>query len=109
MIDKKVRANKRRARTAVRHMNKQIEKDIFEGRFYAVIHERYDDKYEDRSGVNSVYRVTFHDRANGYSEEAWFDQHHMTNAATGYGDNFYLHMNNFIINSDFWKNYKANK
>lgn len=104
MINKKTRANKRRARAAVRTLNKSLREDVFKDRFSARIVARRDYRYEDHSGVLSFYAVEFLDKEEPQRNmKKRYSQHNITVASAGYERTLWRDMNDFIVTSDFWR------
>lgn len=102
---------RRRVRATVRHINRNLRKDVFGDRFWIEIIEQHIRPWSDNSGWDAHFRIAFHDRENPERDyDYWFDPHSIIYSGLFAGGR---HMdddlNNFIVNSDFWKKYRASQ
>lgn len=101
----------RRVNRAVRYLNKNLRKDVFGDRFSIAVVERSVRPWDDHSGWDSRFRIEFRDAK--YPERnysCWFDYHYVIYSGFFSGGRHVdTDLNDFIIRSDFWKNYKVEK
>ena len=102
---------RRRVRATVRHINRNLRKDVFGDRFWIEIVEQHIKPWPDNSGWEAYFRIAFHDRENPERDyDYWFEPHFIIYSGLFSGGR---HMdddlNNFIVNSDFWEKYRASQ
>ena len=91
-------------------INENTAKDVFGDRFWMEITKKSLEPYDDNSGIDAYFWITFHDRK--YPErdfEHVYSPHDII--YSGFfagGRHMDTDLNKFIIESDFWKTYKAN-
>ena len=82
----------------VKNMNRQIERDVFRGRFKIQIEK--ETGLEDERSVK-YYLIQFIDK-----EEPSRNKYYGWVLGIDYPGCLFMDFNNFIVNSDFWKKYK---
>jgi len=94
----------------VHTINDQIKNDVFDGRFEMEITKQSLEPYDDNSGIEAYFWIAFHDRK--YPErdfEYVYTPHDIIYSGMfAGGRHMDSDLNKFIIESDFWKTYKAN-
>ena len=100
---------RRKVRATVRHINRNLRKDVFRERFWIEIVEQHIRPWSDNSGWESYFRIAFHDRENPERDyDYWFEPHFIIYSGLFAGGR---HMdgdlNDFIVKSDFWEKYRA--
>ena len=105
------RTLKRKVRRAIRILNKHLREDIFGNRFSLEIETADIRPWDDNSGWNAHFLIKFKDAAHperNYSY--WFSPHFIIYSGLFAGGRHVdTEMNDFIINSDFWKEYYKGK
>ena len=102
---------KRRVRSVIRHLNKGLREDVFKDRFWLEVENAHIVPYDDNSGWDAHFYIVFHDRDcpnrdYGY----WFEPHFIVYSGMFAGGRHVdSDLNDFIINSDFWEKYRAQK
>lgn len=98
--------HQRRLNRYIRKVNKRISDDIFGDRFYIHQKEAYWTKYEDNSGGKLFVVLELVDKK--YNKTLTFadGDNHLCHWG---GTELFLKMNNWIIESDFWDDYRNKK
>lgn len=101
----------REVKRTVRHINKDLRKDVYGDHFSVVVLGNYFRPWEDHSGWNCGFRIEFRDAKypdRNYSY--WFDPYFIVYSGFFAGGRHVdTDLNDFIVKSDFWENYKAEK
>ena len=99
---------RKRVRSVVRHLNRQMQKDVFKDRFWIEITGQEIRPWADNSGWNARFRIAFHDRKNPERDyEYWFEPTFILYSGMFAGGRHVdSDLNDFIVKSDFWENYK---
>ena len=102
---------KRRVRRTIRTLNKGLREDVFKDRFWLEVENAHIVPYDDNSGWDAHFYIVFHDRDcpnrdYGY----WFEPHFIVYSGMFAGGRHVdSDLNDFIVNSDFWEKYRAQK
>lgn len=101
----------RRARNAVRDCNKHMRKDVFGDRFTVVLVDKQIRPFYDNSGWYGTFCVEFRDaEAPERNHREWYSYYGMVNNGMFGGGKFLdKDLNDFIVQSDFWTKYYAQK
>ncbi len=102
---------KRKIYRTIRHINKGLRNDVFKDRFWVEVTGSRIVPWDDSSGWNAHFLISFHDRENPNRDySSWFDPHFII--YSGFfagGDHVDTDLNEFIIRSDFWEKYKTKR
>ena len=103
---------KRKLRKEIRHViraiNRGLQKDVFKDRFWVEIVEQSIKPWPDNSGWNAYFRIAFHDRKCPERDyDYWFEPHFIKYSGfMAGGRHVDSDLNDFIVKSDFWNDYK---
>lgn len=102
---------KRKVRRVIRILNKQMRKDVFGDRFWLEIRNANIVPYDDNSGWDAYFNIAFHDREHPERDyNYWFSPHFILYSGMFAGGRHVdSDLNDFIVNSDFWEKYRAQK
>ena len=102
---------KRKVRSVIRKLNKSIHEDVFGDRFSIKIVDSHIVPYDDNSGWDAQFLIEFRDA--DYPErnyQYWFSPHFILYSGMFAGGRHVdSDLNDFIVNSDFWEKYRADK
>lgn len=95
--------HQRRLNRYIKRVNKMVSDDVFGNRFYIHQRQSFWHPYEDRSGGDLWVEIEVVDRKTG-NYKSYYD----TDNYLCYfnGNRLFKIMNDFIINSDFWEEYR---
>lgn len=101
----------RKVKRTVRHFNRGLRKDIFGDRFSVVIKDTSVRCWSDHSGWFASFLLEFRDAENPARNYVyWFDYHNIIYSGLFCGGRYMdSDMNDFIVNSDFWEKYHAQR
>ena len=99
---------RKRVRRVIRHMNRQMQKDVFKDRFWIEITRQDIRPWADNSGWDAHFLIAFHDRKDPSRDyEYWFEPTFILYSGMfAGGRHMDSDLNDFIVKSDFWENYK---
>lgn len=99
----------RKVRACVRHINKQLQKDVFGDRFWIEIVGNQIRPWSDNSGWDAYFGIAFHDRENPERDFFyWYSPHNIIYSGLFAGGRYMdSDLNDFIVKSDFWEKYRA--
>ena len=102
---------KRKVRRVIRTLNKSMREDVFGDRFSLRIAQTNIVPWEDNSGWNAHFLIEFRDAAQPERNYFyWFEPHFIIYSGMFAGGRHVdSDLNNFIVESDFWEKYRANK
>ena len=99
---------RRKVRACVRHINKQLQRDVFGDRFWIEIVGNQIRPWSDNSGWDAYFGIAFHDRENPERDFSyWYSPHHIIYSGLFAGGRYMdSDLNDFIVKSDFWEKYR---
>lgn len=102
---------KRKVRQTIRMLNKGLREDVFGDRFSVRIAASDIRPYDDNSGWDAYFLIEFLDKEHPERNyQYWFTPHFIIYSGfMAGGRHVDSDLNDFIIRSDFWENYKAEK
>jgi hypothetical protein len=102
---------KRKVRRVIRRLNKGLREDVFGDRFSVHIIQSNIVPWQDNSGWDANFLIEFRDAAQPERNYAyWFSPHFIIySGILAGGRHVDSDLNDFIIRSDFWEKYRANK
>lgn len=94
----------------IQKINEDMAKDVFAGRFWIEITKQSIELYDDESGWDCTFWITFHDKKCPERDfEYIYSPHYIIYSGfLAGGRHMDTDLNDFIIKSDFWTTYKAN-
>lgn len=102
---------KRKIRRVVRVLNKRMREDVFKDRFWIEIIQSDICPWDDNSGWDAHFRIAFHDNENHERDfTRWYEPHFIIYSGMFAGGNHVdSDLNDFIVNSNFWREYRNDR
>lgn len=97
----------RRDNRYIRNFNRDLQEDIFKGRFYIKMLSREVRNFDDNSGFYFWYHLQVIDRENPEAtKDLWLDRYEIYDGPFDGLRGLYKAVNETIVESDFWQKYR---